>query len=138
MKRQAGFTLVEMIVVIAIIGTLATMVVVRYAGHTDQAKAAAAKSQLAQLEDAVVSFQSQCGRLPRSLSELVEKPAGLDNWPEGGYLKKKSVPKDPWGNDYVYTLRGRSFGIVSLGADGKEGGTGPDSDLSSDESESGK
>jgi general secretion pathway protein G len=132
MKRQGGFTLVEMIVVIAIIGVLATLVVVRYSGQTDQAKVAAAKSQLAQLESAVISFHSHAGRLPKSLAELVEKPAGVTNWQEGGYLKGKSVPKDPWANDYIYSVSGRRFEIVSLGADGKEGGSGVDMDLSNE------
>jgi general secretion pathway protein G len=96
MKRQAGFTLVEMIVVIAIIGVLATIVVIRYSGQTDQAKVAAAKAHLSQFESAVISFQSQNGRLPTSMSELVGRPGNAPNWPEGGYLKSKSVPKDPW------------------------------------------
>ncbi|HLY08745.1 MAG TPA: type II secretion system major pseudopilin GspG [Planctomycetota bacterium] len=132
MRKHAGFTLVEMIVVIAIIGILATLVVVRYSGQTDQAKVAAAKSQLAQIEGAVISFHSHVGRLPKDLSELVEQPIGVTNWQEGGYLKGKSVPKDPWGNDYVYKMNGRRFEILSLGADGKEGGTGVDSDLSNE------
>ena len=132
MKKQAGFTLVEMIVVIAIIGILATLVVVRYSGQTDQAKVAAAKSQLAQIEGAVISFHSHVGRLPKSLLELVEKPSGATNWQEGGYLKGKSVPKDPWGNEYTYKVTGRRFEIISLGADGKEGGSGVDADLSNE------
>jgi general secretion pathway protein G len=132
MKRQAGFTLVEMIVVIAIIGILATLVVVRYSGQTDQAKVAAAKSQLAQIEGAVISFNSHVGRLPKSLIELVEKPSGVTNWQEGGYLKGKAVPKDPWGNEYVLKVTGRRFEVISLGADGKEGGTDVDADLSSE------
>jgi general secretion pathway protein G len=135
MKQQAGFTLVEMIVVIAIIGILATLVVVRYSGQTDQAKVAAAKSQLAQMEGAVISFHSHVGRLPKSLVELVEKPSNAANWQEGGYLKGKSVPKDPWGNEYGYRVSGRRFEILSLGADGKEGGTGLDADLSNEGSE---
>jgi general secretion pathway protein G len=132
MKRQGGFTLVEMIVVITIIGILATLVVVRYSGQTDQAKVAAAKSQLAQIEGAVISFNSHVGRLPKSLVELVEKPSGVSNWQEGGYLKGKTVPKDPWGHEYVLKVSGRRFEVVSLGADGKEGGTDVDADLSSE------
>jgi general secretion pathway protein G len=135
MRRQAGFTLVEMIVVIAIIGILATVVVVRYSGQTDQAKVAAAKSQLAQLESAVIAFHSHTSRLPKSLTELVEKPSAVANWQEGGYLKGKSVTKDPWGNDYLYKAQGRRFEIFCLGADGKEGGTGVDADLSNEGNE---
>jgi general secretion pathway protein G len=131
-KGERGFTLVEMIVVIAIIGVLATLVVVRYSGHTDHAKMSAAKSQLAQLEGAVISFQAHVGRLPRSLVELVERPAGVAAWQEGGYLKGKTVPKDPWGSEYEYRMSGRRFEIISLGADGKEGGEGLDADLSTE------
>jgi general secretion pathway protein G len=127
-----------MIVVIAIIGILATLIVVRYSGHTDHAKVSAARSQIAQLEGAVISFQAHTGRLPKSLVELVEKPAGVSNWQEGGYLKGKTVAKDPWGNDYVYKVTGRRFEIVSLGADGKEGGTGVEADLSSEGTEPSK
>jgi general secretion pathway protein G len=129
---RLGFTLVEMIVVITIIGIIATLVIVRYSGHTDQAKVAAAKSQIAQIESAVISFHAHVGRLPNSLVELVEKPAGVTGWQEGGYLKGSAVPKDPWGNDFVYKLTGRKFEIISYGADGKEGGTGVDADLSSE------
>lgn len=132
---DSGFTLVEMIVVIAIIGVLATLVVVRYSGQTDQAKVASAKAQLAQLEGAVITFHSHVGRLPASLSELIDRPSGATQWQEGGYLKGKSVPKDPWGNEYVYKQAGRRFEILSLGADGKEGGTGVDADLSTEGSE---
>lgn len=135
MKRIAevkkGFTLVELIVVIAIIGVLASVVIIRYAGKTDQAKVAAAKSQLSQLEGAIIEFQANCSRLPHSLDELVNKPGDCPSWQDGGYLKNKRLMKDPWGHDYVFKTDGSSFEIISLGADGKQGGTGVDADLSS-------
>jgi general secretion pathway protein G len=132
MRRTQGFTLVEMIVVIAIIGILATLVVVRYAGKTDDAKAAAARSQISQIESAIISFYSHVGRYPKDLRELIEKPANAPNWQEGGYLKGKAVPRDPWGNEYRYAAQGRKFVLTSLGADGKEGGAGLDQDLSTE------
>lgn len=131
-----AFTLVELIVVIAIIGVLASVVIVRYAGKTDQAKVAAAKAQLSQIEGAVIEFQANCNRMPTSLDELVNKPGDCPNWQDGGYLKGKKVPKDPWGHDYTFKADGRNIEIVSLGADGKEGGTGVDADLSSSGSDS--
>ena len=135
---EGGFTLVEMIVVIAIIGVLATVIVVRYAGQTDLAKVAAAKSQISQLESAVISFQAHVGRLPTGLRELIERPSEAGNWREGGYLKGKSVPKDPWGVEYVYTASGRRYEILSYGADGQAGGSGPDSDLTNETVEDGE
>jgi len=132
-----GFTLVELIVVIAIIGVLATLIVVRYAGKTDQAKAATAKAQLSQLEGAVIEFQANCNRLPRTLEELSTKPSDCPHWQEGGYLKSKTL-KDPWGHPFVYKLSGSAFEIISTGADGKEGGTGVDRDLSSSGSNEGQ
>jgi general secretion pathway protein G len=131
-RGRAGFTLLEMIVVVAIIGILATLVVVRYSGKTDEAKVAAAKSQLAQIESAVVSFNAHVGRLPRGLDELVTPPSGASAWQEGGYFKGKKVPNDPWGNPFVYKGSGRRFEVLSLGADGREGGTGVDADLSNE------
>jgi general secretion pathway protein G len=127
-----AFTLVELIVVIAIIGILATVVIVRYAGKTDQAKVAAAKAQVSQLEGAVIEFQANCNRLPRSLDELVNKPGDCPNWQDGGYLKSNKVPKDPWGHDFIlHAGSGNDFELISLGADGKEGGSGVNQDISS-------
>ena len=130
-NRPRGFTLVELVVVIAIIGILASIVIGRFAGKTDQAKVATAKAHISQFESAVIEFQAHCNRLPNALDELVNKPGDCPNWLEGGYLKGKTVPKDPWGRDYVYKVQGSSFEIISLGADGKEGGTGVDADISS-------
>ena len=133
MQRNCrGFTLVEMIVVIAIIGVLATVVIARYAGQTDYAKVATAKAHLAQLEEAVITFEAQTGKLPRSLAALVERPPGSSNWREGGYLKGRTVPKDPWENEYVYRVSRGRFEVVCLGADGQPGGTGVDADISSE------
>ena len=131
LSARKGFTLVELIVVIAIIGLLASIIVVKYSGKTDQAKVAAAKSQLSQLEGAIIEFQAHCSRLPNSLDELVNKPGDCPNWAEGGYLKGKKVMKDPWGHEYVFKAESGNFEIISLGADGKQGGSGVDADISS-------
>jgi general secretion pathway protein G len=129
--RRRGFTLVEVIVVIAIIGILATMVIVRYAGKTDQARQAVAKAQISQIESAVIDFQGSCKRLPRSFDELVTQPGDCPDWNPGGYLKGKSVPKDPWGKEYIYRQEGTNFEVICLGADGQEGGSGFNRDISS-------
>ncbi|MBE7461902.1 MAG: type II secretion system major pseudopilin GspG [Planctomycetes bacterium] len=128
-RLRRGFTLVELIVVIAIIGVLATVVVVRFTGKTDQAKVATAKAHIAQLEGAVIEFQAHCGRLPESLDELVTRPSDCPNWQEGGYLKGKRPPKDPWGHEYKFGLENAEFVITCLGADGQEGGEGVARDL---------
>lgn len=128
---RSGFTLVELIIVIAIIGVLASIVVVRYAGKTDQAKVAAAKAHIQGLETAILDFQAQNSRLPRTLEELVVKPADCPNWDPNGYLKSSKVPKDPWGHDYLYKLENGNYEIICYGADGQEGGEGVNKDLNS-------
>lgn len=132
---RRGFTLVELMIVVAIIGVLATLVITRYAGKTDQAKAAVARGQLQQLETAIIEFQAHCGRIPSSLEELVNKPGDAANWQDGGYLKGSKVPKDPWGRDYVYRGEGSKYEIVCLAADGRQGGSGIDADISSNYTE---
>jgi general secretion pathway protein G len=129
-NQKRGFTLVELIVVIAIIGVLSTVVIVRFSGKTDQAKASAAKAQISQMESAIIEFQANCSRLPNSLEELVNKPGDCPGWQEGGYLKSKRVPKDPWNNDFIYRVTGADFDLICLGADGKEGGSGVQQDIS--------
>ena len=127
---RKGFTLVELLVVVAIIGILASILVVRLAGHTDKARVVAAKAQVAQIEAAVIEFQADTARLPTSLDELVQEPSNVKNWKEGGYLKR--VPDDPWGNPYIYRVQGAIFEVISLGADGSEGGDKLNADISSE------
>jgi general secretion pathway protein G len=130
-NQRRGFTLVEMIVVIAIIGTLSTIVIVRYAGKTDQARQAVAKTQVRQISSAVLEFQGQCKRLPRSLDEMVTQPGDCPDWNPGGYFEGKRLPKDPWGHEFVYRQDGSDFEIICLGADGQDGGTGYNRDITS-------
>jgi len=128
MCKRAGFTLVEMLVVVTIIAILSTLVIVKLSGYSDRARVAVAKSHLSQIESAIRAFREDAGRLPISLDELITKPADVKNWQEGGYLSQPAV--DPWGHPYVYIVTGTGYQVICYGRDGREGGTGYDADLS--------
>lgn len=132
-RQQAGFTLMELLVVMAIlallVGLVGPQIMKRFAG----AQSGTAQVQIADLEKAVDIFRLDVGRYPNSsegLRVLNERPAGAANW-NGPYLKG-SIPKDPWGNDYVYAYPGPNGGvqILSYGADGVPGGEGENADVS--------
>lgn len=130
---QGGFTLLEIMVVVAIIGLLAAMIVPNVIGQGEQAKVSIAKANMSRIVQQLNMFKFNNGRYPTTqegIQGLVEKPAGVNKWPQGGYLP--SVPQDPWGHDYVYISPGLNgpFDLYSLGADGVEGGTGTDADIS--------
>jgi general secretion pathway protein G len=130
-RRAAGFTLIEIIAVVVIIGLLTTLVGINIAGRIDDAKIKAAKAQIAQLESALEFYKLDNGRYPSSsqgLEALVSEPSGDPaprNYPPGGYLKKRDLLLDPWGSPYQYTSPGErnpyGFDIWSLGADGTAG-----------------
>lgn len=131
--RQQGFTLIEVMIVIAILGILATLVVVNVAGNTDKALIAATKSDLQSIKQALDLYKLDNYRYPtteQGLEALVIKPDTARNWPEGGYLPK--IPVDKWDNPYVYISPGANgpFDLYSLGADGAEGGEGMGADIS--------
>ncbi|MEZ5507693.1 MAG: type II secretion system major pseudopilin GspG [Gammaproteobacteria bacterium] len=131
--RQQGFTLIEVMIVVAILGILATLVVVNVAGSTDKALVSATKSDLQAIKQALDLYKLDNYRYPsteQGLEALVVKPDTARNWPEGGYLPK--VPMDKWDNPFVYISPGASgpFDLYSLGADGAEGGEGIASDIS--------
>lgn len=144
MKNKKGFTFIELMVVIIILGMLAMIVIPSYLKRVDEAKITAAKVQIKSLENALKLFYLDNGFYPsteQGLKALIEKPTTgriPQKYREGGYLEKKSIPKDPWGNDYIYLSPGRNgeeYEIISYGRDGKEGGEGPDADISSSEIE---
>ena len=125
-RGTAGFTLVELMVVVSIIAILATVVGVYVLGAMDEGDQAKAKAELRSLMTAVEMYRMQFKSYPDSLEALVNNPKGRR------FLDSTRVPKDPWGNQYVYTLHGpREYTIVSYGADGRPGGTGYDADISS-------
>jgi general secretion pathway protein G len=130
--RSAGFTLLELLVVIVIIGLLAGYVAPRYFAQVGRSEVQVAKAQIDSLEKALDQFRLDNRRYPspeEGLAALVEKPANAANW-SGPYLKK-GVPADPWGRPYVYRAPGTrgDYDVLSLGKDGKPGGTGEDADL---------
>ena len=122
-EAESGFTLVELMVVIVIIGLLATVVIINVMPATDKAAATKAKADVSTLEQGVEMFRLNKMRYPSAAE-------GLQAVTAEGYVKR--LPKDPWGNDYRYAApgrNGRQFEIYSYGADGREGGEGQDADI---------
>jgi general secretion pathway protein G len=136
-NMQAGFTLIELMVVIIILGVLAGLIIPRVMGRPDEARQAKAKIQIESIESALKLYKLDNGSYPsteQGLHALVEAPAAGNlpkNWRQGGYLEKGKVPKDPWGNDFVYVSPGShgDFDLSCLGKDGEAGGEGVDKDI---------
>lgn len=138
-RRRAarGFTLIEIMVVVVIMGVLAALVVPRLMGRTDDARILAAKQDIATLMQALKLYRLDNQRYPtteQGLQALVARPAAApipQNWKTGGYLDR--LNKDPWGNPYQYLSPGTrgEIDVFSWGADGKPGGTGIDADIGS-------
>ena len=130
-KDGRGFTLIELMVVIIIIGLIAALVAPRFFGKVEQSKVKAAQAQIELFGAALDQFRLDVGRYPTTsegLSVLREK-GGMENW-NGPYLKKE-VPPDPWGHPYVYTSPGAhdDYDLVSYGADGTSGGENENQDI---------
>ena len=130
---QRGFTLVEILVVITIIGLIMSLVGPRVLNYLSDSKVKAAKIQIQSFTSALELFYLDAGRYPTSsegLTALVKSTGGLSAW-NGPYLKGGQVPNDPWGKPYVYRSPGERspYEIISYGADGVEGGTGPAADI---------
>ncbi len=128
-------TLIEILVVLVLLAVIMSVVAGNYLGRGEKAKADAAKIEIGQISQTLDLYKLEVGRYPTTsegLQALVSAPSGVNNW-NGPYWKKQSVPKDPWGNEYKYTAPAASapYEILSYGADGKEGGDGPNKDISS-------
>lgn len=130
--KQSGFTLIEIMVVVVIIGILASVVVPRIMDNPDKARTAKAKNDIRALESAMDLYRLDNYTYPSTdegLEALVSEPSSSPaNWKQGGYIKKLS--NDPWGNDYLYDNDGGNIAIYTYGADGAEGGEGPNADIS--------
>ncbi len=139
-KNQKGFTLIEIMVVVIILGLLAGLVLPRILGQEEKAKVEAAKVQIRSLENALSLFKLDNGFYPttdQGLDALIKKPESGRvplKWRDGGYLQPARIPKDPWGKDFVYLSpgnEGREYEIVSYGADNEPGGEGNNADIQS-------
>jgi len=135
-RKRAGFTLVELMVVIVIIGLLATVVALNVLPSQDKAMVGKARADIAVLEQAMETYRLDNLVYPddrQGLQALVAAPAGLarpERYRQGGYVRR--LPQDPWGNPYQYrrtSTNGQAFDVYSFGADGREGGEGNDADL---------
>lgn len=137
--NRAGFTLIELMVVIVILGILAGLIIPRIMGRPEEAKQLKAKIQIESLETALKLYKLDNGAYPdteQGLEALIEKPeSGIlpKKWREGGYLEKGRLPNDPWGNEFVYLSPGvhDDYDITSFGADGVPGGDDKNKDINS-------
>ena len=139
-KDHKGFTLIEIMVVVIILGLLAGLVLPRILGREEEARINAAKTQIRAFESALDGFKLDNGFYPsteQGLDALINRPeAGRvpRKWKEGGYLKPARIPKDPWGNKYLYFSpgnEGREYEIISYGPDAEQGGEGANADIES-------
>ncbi len=134
-----GFTLIELMVVIVILGILAGLIIPRIMGRPEEAKQLKAKMQIEALETALKLYKLDNGAYPdteQGLQALIEKPETGNipkKWKDGGYLDKGKLPKDPWGNEFVYLSPGINgeYDLISYGADGVQGGDGKNLDINS-------
>lgn len=117
--RPAGFTLIEVLLVVLIIGILAAVVVPRFSGRGKQAKETAARGSMAGIKTAIAMYETDNGNLPPSLQALLVKGSEA-NW-RGPYVDARDI-KDPWGRDFIYIVKGETFELKCLGQDGAEGG----------------
>lgn len=136
MKKSGGFTLIEIMVVMVILGLLVAIVAPNILGRSDQARVTVARTQMSNIANALDLYRLDNGHYPstqQGLQALVSKPSGSPeprNWNPDGYLK--SVPQDPWDNDYQYISPGVNgpYDLYSYGSDGREGGDGDAADIS--------
>ena len=132
-KTRSGFTLIEILIVVVILGILGAVVVPNILSRPDTARVQAAQTDLRALSQTLEIYRLDNFQYPSSeqgLESLVDRPSGFPepkNWNPEGYLKK--LPTDPWGSPYLYEKTGSSYSLISLGADGQEGGEGFDADI---------
>lgn len=135
LKTQKGFTLVEIMIVLVILGGLFTLLGSRVFGQRDRANVTVARIQITKITSAIELFYNDCDQYPQDLEQLVKKPSEdvCENWQPKGYLKSAKDLKDPWKNDFVYEVEGGGFIVRSLGKDKQPGGDEYNSDISSED-----
>ncbi|MBF8276015.1 MAG: gspG [Candidatus Brocadiaceae bacterium] len=131
--KAGGFTLLELLIVMIIIGLLAALIGPKMIGRVGESRQTVAKQQIEGFSSALEMYKLDTAKYPtreQGLEALITQPSGVINW-KGSYLKKKLIPKDPWGNNYIYTYPGEhgDYDIISYGADGKSGGDDEEKDV---------
>ena len=129
-NRSDGFTLIELIVVIALVAVLAAVVAPNLLGKASEANRKSAVIQLEKIASSVELYRLETGRYPEKLEDLVKRPSGVERW-NGPYVRKMSLLQDPWGNDLVLRRPGENgpFEVISYGGDGRPGGEDDDADI---------
>lgn len=129
--NQAGMTLIEILIVLAIIASIMAFLVPGVTRQLDKAKVQETRIMIGQLMNALNLYYTDCGSFPQSLDGLMTADGNCPNWGPEPYVRK--APKDSWNRDFVYSLDGNQYTIISLGADGREGGDGYAKDINSDD-----
>lgn len=135
-RAESGFSLIEIMIVVAIIGLLGTLITKGVSSRLDKARVETTKNQMRNIGSQLDTFKIDCGFYPGALKSLMEKPTEgqeCKNYDPSGYTGGKPVAKDAWGNDFWFESDGSKYVIKSYGQDGKEGGDGIKADLSSDD-----
>ncbi len=119
-RTQRAFTLVELLLVLVILGTLAAIVLPRFGNVSSKSRITATQTQISTFKTAINAYEVATGEYPKTLADLIQRPRNVQGW-DGPYLDSDTIPKDPWGNEYVYTFPGKhnpsSYDIVSAGPD---------------------
>lgn len=134
LRNQKGMSLVEIMVVLAIIASVATFIITNVTGNLKKANIRQAKILIKEVSKALDMYYTDCGNFPstdKGLGALVEDPGDCSDWGPDPYIKK--IPKDPWNNELFYEVDGGSYILISLGADRREGGSAENKDISSED-----
>ncbi|AHI05595.1 general secretion pathway protein G precursor [Bdellovibrio bacteriovorus W] len=131
LKNRKGMTLIEIMIVLAIIGSIAALLLPNITGQLDKSKVREARIQLTQVVNALSMYYTDCGKYPETLEGLTKADPNCSNWGPEPYYKKSL--KDPFNHDLVYELEGTEYTLKSLGKDGREGGSGYNADVTLDD-----